>query len=138
MYERVGTLDGDRDELTARASSFEFYWAPQGYWAVDGRVAPLEEVLGPYVKGYVGPRWDFSMLVKLEQGNTIPPHTDKALATGLTRYHFVLSTDPYSWCMHDGVWQQLEAGGVYTMRPELIHAAINWGATPRLHLVVDV
>lgn len=114
--------------------AFEYKWAPQGYWIVDGREHPLEAVFAHLP---VPGKWQFSMLTKLEQGDSIPPHSDKPLAEGLTRYHFVLSTDPHSWCMHDGEWQQLQAGSFYTMEPTRTHAAINWGNTPRIHLVVD-
>lgn len=135
MYERCGTFQGSLPRVLSAIDNFSFFWAPQGYWCVDGRKSPIEKVLAPLVEGCFPGEWAFSMLVKLEQGNFIPPHHDKPLQE--TRRHLILSTDEYSWCMHDNVWQQLEAGGIYTMEPQYVHAAINWGATPRIHLVVD-
>lgn len=135
MYEPDGSYSVD--EVLVAADSFEYYWAPQGYWAVDGRVSPIEATLRGYVDSVFPGEWVFSMLVKLTTGDSIPPHCDKPLADGVVRRHLVLATNPLSWCMHDYTWQQMETGGVYTMRPEFIHAAINWGSTPRLHLVVD-
>ena len=136
MYEFVTEYNGP--PLYALAESFEYYWAPQGYWCVDGRKSPLEAAFHPLVTPWIpGDRWVFSMLVKLEEGNYIPPHADKPLAPGVTRYHLVLSTNPLSWCMHSNEWQQMLASTVYTMEPQFVHAAINWGVTPRIHLVVD-
>lgn len=136
-YERCGTYTGPLDAALDAVDSFTYYWAPQGYWCVDGRKSPIEEQLRPLVDDCFPGDWAFTMLVKLEQGNTIPPHCDKPLAAGIVRRHLVIATDPSSWCMHGGEWQQLDAGGIYLMDPQYIHAAINWGVTPRIHLVVD-
>ena len=133
MYVEVGEF-ADAATLCDVANAFEYYWAPQGYWGVDGRFSALESTFRSLVPG----QWVFSMLTQLREGNSIPPHADKPLSPWVTRYHYVLGSNDYSWCMHDGVWQQLLPGHIYTMEPQYVHAAINWGATPRTHLVVDI
>ena len=135
MYAYQGDYRGQ--SLSMLAESFEYYWAPQGYWCVDGRFSPIEPAFRELVGNAIPGTWGFTMLTKLEQGNYIPPHNDKPLAEGVTRYHLVLQSNEHSWCMHDNQWQQMAAGGVYTMNPQYVHAAINWGATPRVRLVVD-
>ena len=133
-------LDGEHrgtQQVLSLLDQFEYKWAPQGYWIVDGREHPLENTVGPLVYDHLPPTWVFAMVIKLECGNSIPPHCDKPLAAGVTRRHLVLDTNDSSWCMHNNRWQQMELGGVYTMEPQFVHAAINWGVTPRIHLVVD-
>ncbi len=66
------------------------------------------------------------------------PAAENGVMAALRRYHIVLATNPESWCFHDGDWQQLEVGGVYEMDPAKTHAAINFGETDRIHLVVDL
>jgi len=41
------------------------------------------------------------------------------------------------WSFHDGVWQQLDVGLAYEMDPTIVHGAVNWGASTRLHLMID-
>lgn len=135
MYEHIGTHP-DVAPILHLVNSFEYKWAPQGYRIVDGRERPLESTVHD-LAGIPGGPWVFSMVIKLEQGDNIPPHCDKPLPVGVTRYHLVLQSNDMSYCMHDGDWQQLAAGGLYIMNPRLLHAAINWGNTPRIHLVVD-
>jgi aspartyl/asparaginyl beta-hydroxylase (cupin superfamily) len=78
------------------------------------------------------------MLVVLRPGGNIGMHVDVPEAEGLTRYHLVLSTNDRCWSYHDGDWQQLESGGIYTVDPTRLHASINWGESMRVHLVADV
>ena len=54
------------------------------------------------------------------------------------RFHLVIQTNPDCWMLHDGQWQQLEPGGIYTLDPLIPHASVNWGNEPRVHFVVDV
>ena len=54
------------------------------------------------------------------------------------RYNVVLQTNQRCWNFHDGDWQQLELGGIYTMDASKEHASINWGDTERVHLVLDI
>ena len=136
-YQLEGEWMGDVNDVLDAIKAFDYYWAPQGYWAVDGRKSAIEQRLRPLVGNAFDDRWVFSMIVKLEEGNFIPPHEDKPLAPGVTRRHLVLSANDKSWCMHGNEWQQLDVGGVYTMEPQYVHAAINWGVEPRIHLVVD-
>ena len=137
MYELCGKYNGDVAYLEALAEAFVYKWAPQGYWIVDGREHPVEKALGPLVYDLMPAPWAFTMITKLTQRDMIPPHNDKPLPVGVTRRHLIIATNDNSWCMHGGTWQQMQAGEVYTMEPQYVHAAINWGATPRIHLVVD-
>lgn len=54
------------------------------------------------------------------------------------RYHIPVATNRQCWSFADGVWQHLAVGGIYWMDPTAEHGAVNWGATPRVHLLVDV
>ena len=83
--------------------------------------------------------WISARLIAIKPGGIIHLHTDP-LPDGFprhTRYHVVLTTNPYCWGYHDGSVQRLEAGGVYTIDESLEHASVNWGKTPRVHLVID-
>lgn len=53
------------------------------------------------------------------------------------RTHIPLQLNPGCWVFHDSVWQQLREGSVYQMDPTIEHGAVNWGATPRFHLIID-
>ena len=66
----------------------------------------------------------------------IVAHRDAPIA-GI-RHHVPLQMNAGCWVFHDGTWQQLEVGKVYRMDPTQLHGAVNWGATLRLHLIVDV
>lgn len=74
----------------------------------------------------------------LKPDGHIPFHSDRIEDYHPNRYHIVLQTNPHCWVYHDGVWQQLNRGGIYFMDPSKEHAALNFGSTIRLHLVVDV
>lgn len=83
--------------------------------------------------------WTKCFLAIIWPNGTIPPHVDgDSIREGSQRYQVVLQSNPDSWVLHDGDWQQLEEGGIYTMRPELRHASVNWGNEPRINLIVDV
>lgn len=81
------------------------------------------------------PRW--ITVVSLLPSQQIVAHRDPALPPGVIRYHVPLQTNEHCWSMHEGEWQQLEVGGIYTMTPEGWHGAVNWGSVVRLHLLVD-
>jgi len=66
----------------------------------------------------------------------IPAHADPPIAG--TRFHLPLLVNDGCWSFSDGGWQQLLPGRVYQLDPSLVHGAVNWGSTPRLHLLVDV
>jgi len=66
----------------------------------------------------------------------IPAHTDPPIHG--KRFHLPLLVNDGCWSFSDGCWQHLLPGRVYQVDPSLVHGAVNWGPTPRLHLLVDV
>ena len=120
--------------LTTLALHFDYTVSPSGYGLADGRFQPVEYTFRPYVERIFPAQWKMSMLVALHQGASIEPHEDK---DQLPRYHVVLQTNEKSWSYSAPHWQQLTAGGVYLMDPRVTHASINWGAEPRVHLIID-
>lgn len=134
MYTRVETYAG--------ASMLEPYVAVLAPWQqVQGYgTTPSEETLAVFVPllhtSFPG-LWVYAICAVIWPNGTIPPHQDTH-TTGSQRFHLVLSTNPDAWVWHDGIWQQLEQDGVYTMDPEKVHAALNWGTLPRVHLVFDI
>lgn len=75
-------------------------------------------------------------LVGLLPSQQLVAHTDPPIS-GI-RHHLPLQSNPGCWVFHDGVWQQLEVGRMYTMDPTKPHGAVNWGTELRLHLMIDV
>jgi hypothetical protein len=55
-----------------------------------------------------------------------------------TRLHLPLVTNPGCWSFSEGLWRQPTVGVFYAMDPSLIHGAVNWGATTRIHLMLDL
>lgn len=80
--------------------------------------------------------WIWITVVALYPSSQIVAHRDPP-AVGTVRYHIPLQTNDDCWCFHDGVWQQLLVGQVYSMNPREQHGAVNWGSEVRLHLMVD-
>jgi hypothetical protein len=79
--------------------------------------------------------WGRSAFVALYPSAQLVAHTDPPVPH--ERYHIPLDVNPGCWVLHDGTWQQLRGGGIYGMDPTQEHGAVNWGATVRLHLIVD-
>ncbi len=77
-------------------------------------------------------------VVALYPSAQIVGHTDHPDNVHGLRLHMPLQLNPGCWVFHDGTWQQLELGRSYAMDPTKEHGAVNWGATVRLHLVVDI
>ena len=98
----------------------------------DDTIALYEPLLGDRFTG----AWLYAQLVILFPGGALTQHTDGQL--GRSRRHLVLQTNPHVWIFHDGAWQQLPLGGVYSMDPTKPHGAVNWGHAPRVHLLMDV
>lgn len=138
MYKHIGQffVVGLREMFLA-ATGLQYDVAPSGYGSTSDRHELVREVFYPYA-GLLFPReWVYSMVTVVAPGGLLPPHKDGALPDGLQRYHVILQTNPLSWNFHDGDWQQLEVGGVYTLDQTKLHAAVNWGEAPRYHLVID-
>ena len=139
MYQRIGTYRGTRPiaELVEIALALPFTPNSAGYEDTGGNTKLLHHHFSPWLgEPFIG-EWEFAMVVKLPQLAQLPVHADEIVVPS-TRYHLVLQTNPRAWYYHDGEWEQLETGGIYTLDPTLEHGAINWGVTPRVHLVVDI
>ena len=141
MYERVGTYDGKvpLQELASRLDGFTVAWttAPGNYGTTVEHLGSIRDAFSD-VAEFIPGAWPYSMLTVLPPDGFIPFHSDVPSGSGLERFHLVLSTNERCWNFHEGSWQQLELGGIYSMDMRGEHASLNWGDTPRVHLVVDV
>lgn len=63
-------------------------------------------------------------------------HTDPPVRG--RRLHIPVETNAGCWALHGGTWSQLEAGHCYEMDPTIAHGAVNWGASTRLQLILDL
>jgi len=140
MYHRIGTYDGrvPLSDLAKRFLDFDVAWTPSDYGTTLEHRAEIRDGYRDELAGVLPGEWVASMLVLLRPGGTIRFHTDVPEREGLTRYHVVLATNDRCWNYHDGSWQQLELGGIYTVDASLEHASINLGDAMRVHLVADI
>lgn len=129
MYVWIGRVD------VHPPYSFSWAWNPPGWGSTDVGILEFARQfnLGDVRK---------AMVVGIRAKGYIPFHVDdltveKRQAGTLERVHVILQTNRHCWNFHDGLWQQLDEGGLYTMDPGLEHASINLGDTDRYHLVVD-
>lgn len=93
-------------------------------------------IYGPLLKATFPGQWTYAALVAIYPGAQIQSHVDAPVIG--TRYHIPLQLNDGCWVFHDGTWQQLTVGAVYTMDPTKPHGAVNWGPNLRLHLLLDV
>ena len=138
-YKRIGAYTGEKSVkyLAEVASRLEMQASATGYEATSDQTELLRDSFYPFVGHLFPGPWKFAMVVLVKTHGHLPVHRDGAMPTGVTRYHLVLQTNPRCWYFHDGAWEQLEVGGIYELDPTLEHGAINWGAEPRIHLVID-
>lgn len=113
-------------------SSYPIIWNPPGWGSYS---IPVGDISLPHVK--------IATLLGIKPGGVIPLHKDNPSAENninesLVRYHLVLQTNAKCWNFHDGSWQQLQTGYLYTMDPHKEHASVNWGSTTRWHLILDI
>lgn len=142
MYERVGTYAGNVpiQDLADRLRSFDIAWADTyGYGTTTDHLVAVRDAFRPDLIEALPGEWAYSMLVILKPGmGSIRFHRDLKQREGLVRHHLVLQTNEHCWNFHDGIWQQLELGVIYTLDETKEHASINGGESPRVHLVVDI
>ena len=136
MYNKVGELPNAR-QLWSRAAGLVLDASGTGYGSTSDRFLHLRELYYNDLAALFPGDWPYSMLAVVFANGTIPPHKDGPLAKDYQRYHLVLQSNPNAWSFHDGVWQQLKENGIYVMDCTQYHAAVNWGAEPRVHLVID-
>lgn len=137
MYHRVGSLEGPLQEMADRFLRFDVAWTPSDYGTTTEHRSECRAAY-PELAGVLPGDWLASMLVLIRPGGNIRMHVDVPEREGLTRYHVVLATNDRCWNYHDGDWQQMELGGIYTVDPTREHASINWGESMRVHLVIDI
>ncbi len=77
-----------------------------------------------------------AQFVALWPSRQIVGHTDPPIPG--RRYHIPIDTNANCWVFHGGEWMRLEVGHWYEMDPTVIHGAVNWGSTVRVHLMIDV
>lgn len=80
--------------------------------------------------------WSLVTISALYPSAQLVGHVDRYAVSG-SRLHIPIQSNDGCWVHHGGAWQQLERGRAYRMDPSTFHGAVNWGAEPRLHLVVD-
>ncbi|WP_168727453.1 MULTISPECIES: aspartyl/asparaginyl beta-hydroxylase domain-containing protein [Sphingomonas] len=79
-------------------------------------------------------------LMRLGPGSAILPHEDLDLAAeqGRARLHLPIATNPGVRFVLSGEAVPMEVGELWYLRLSDTHAAVNEGASPRVHLVIDV
>ena len=79
--------------------------------------------------------WTSCTVIALYPGAQLQSHVDAPIV-GI-RHHIPLQQNDGCWSFSEGDWRRLKLGAVYRMDPTKPHGAVNWGATIRLHLIVD-
>jgi hypothetical protein len=126
------------DDLEQMRGLLDYFDILRG--AGESRMSTPSDTLARYeerLAHHFGGRAIRAMLVALYPSCQIAAHADDPIAP-LVRVHFPLLANEGCWSFHDGDWQQLEPGRAYLMDPARVHGAVNWGPTPRVHLMVDV
>lgn len=107
----------------------------QGYATTDR--ALTRSVYWDVLKDTFDGEWQSCTLSVIWPYRCIYPHQD-GIEAGVQRYFLVMQSNPDSWVLHDGDWQQLEEGGVYVVDPTKTHASVNLGNEIRINFIVDV
>jgi hypothetical protein len=133
VYRLVGTVPG-AGGLLDLLPRLELLDRP-GYQVT--RKGPTIELVRPRLADYFPGRWMVARFAVVKPGGLIPPHTDPRGPTDPPVWRLlVVQTSPDAWVMHAGDWQRLEPDGVYEADQSAVHAAVNFGKEPRVHLVV--
>ncbi len=131
MYRPLGwrLSDSDVAALVDLARTIDLAPGPGG-----SRMTPIagaQAIVGASIPGL----WAQALIVVLLPSAQLVGHCDPPIAG--TRVHLPIVSNADCWSFSDGVWQQLVIGTGYAMDPTKPHGAVNWGATPRLHLMID-
>jgi Aspartyl/Asparaginyl beta-hydroxylase len=125
---------------------------PQQTRLADGRLRPamvsdlawhgfgaVTEELVQHLAGLVGgvPAPNGRLLSAVMPGATIDPHADRQGPAWVARVHVPLLTNDSSWFVCGGGKFLLLAGHAYLVNTEVVHAVVNEGETPRVHLMID-
>ena len=96
---------------------------------------PTIELVRPLLSEAFPGSWSVARFVVVKPQGIVPLHIDKP-ESGVAWRLLVVQTNPDAWVLHDGEWQHLEQDGIYEAEPQRRHAAVNFGKTQRVHLVV--
>lgn len=133
MYQLVGRVLGAAG-LMEHLPQLELLDRP-GYQVT--RRGPTIELLQPRLAEHFPGRWLVARYVVVKPGGVIPPHTDPRGPDDPPCWRLlIVQTSPDAWVMHDRDWQHLEQDGVYESDQQKVHAAVNFGKKPRVHLVI--
>lgn len=137
MYVPLFTLSYERTLEWQRAVlGLDIKPGPGGSSMTDDPPTRALFATGVLATNYIPEPWTWITVVALYPSSQIVVHRDLP-EVDTVRYHIPLQTNDDCWCFHDGVWQQLPVGQIYSMNPREQHGAVNWGAEVRLHLMVD-
>lgn len=79
------------------------------------------------------------MVIELKPGGSLAWHVDQGpYSQATTRFHLPLVTNPQAWMYSGGEQAHLPVGALTWFDTSVPHSAVNLGAEPRYHLVVDV
>jgi len=99
----------------------------------DNQVRPIIE---PVLEATFPGAWLYVDLLTLYPDGVIHRHTDGH--KGWVRTHVALQTNDECWSYAGGIWSQLPLGGVWELDTREPHGSVNWGRTPRIHVIFDV
>lgn len=122
------------DQLVGTANNLGLKAGPGG-----SGMTPYAETLAavqPLLAEHFPGRWLQATFVFLLPSQQIVRHADPPIRG--TRYHIPIDTNSECYVYHAGSWQKLAEGFTYAMNPAAPHGAVNWGATMRLHVMVDI
>lgn len=137
MYTYTGAYN-DLHPLLEQVDKLTLELTGTGYGSTGSQQEHVRSLYFPLLGHIFTGAWAYAMVVSVLPGGSLPAHCDGVLPPGFTRYHLVLQTNPRAWNYHDGTWQRLTPGGIYTLDPTLEHGAINWGEKPRIQLAIDM
>ena len=103
------------------------------------RLSGHEEVralLEPHLAATFPGPWIYIDLLTLYPDGVVHRHTDGH--KGWVRTHVALQTNDECWNYAGGIWSQLPLGGVSELDTREPHGSVNWGTTPRIHVIFDV
>lgn len=119
--------------LRARASTIDLTRGAGSYISPSAETLPI---FHPLLRDLFPGEWTGARLVLLQPSQQLVAHRDPPIIG--VRTHIPLILNEWCWVFHAGIWRQLQEGHLYQMDPTDVHGAVNWGAIPRLHLMVDV
>lgn len=130
MYVRVFKNVPDLETLREAAKNVDLTKGSGSY------ISPSEDTLPHFAPLFPLLKLLRAGIVVLQPSQQLVGHTDPWNPHDI-RIHIPLYTNDACWCFHSGAWVQLEEGKAYEMSPAEFHGAVNWGHSPRMHLMLD-